>query len=366
MLTSKLTSNVVMSLFTVGLIAGCSSNSSSGSGSGSGSSTGDDDDTADPFTNGVSTLSGNAATGYVDGSRKDARFSDPVNVAYRGGQLYVADFDNGKLRVIDVDSHDTSTVISAQGFARPFGLAFAGDGTLYVSTDNDSSGNHTDMSGSIWKVDVEAKTATVLSNAIGRPRGLAVLPDGRLAVADHLHHVIELVDTTSGAATIIAGTWDVAGMVDGSGATAKFSSPYSVAVRADGTLLVTDFDNNRVRVVTLAGATSTLVGAAAGFVDGAMSAALFSHPQGLALAANGDIYVSDLDNFRVRRIVGNTVETIAGDGKAGHIDNDNPLASEIYGLEGIAFDPDNSMVYVADGNRGEVEPYNYIRQIKLQ
>ena len=73
------------------------------------------------------------------------------------------------------------------------------------------------------------------------------------------------------------------------------------------------FDNNRIRLVGLDGATSTVSGATeAGFVDGAMATARFSRPQAMSVAANGDIYVTDLGNFRVRCIVGDRVETIAG------------------------------------------------------
>jgi DNA-binding beta-propeller fold protein YncE len=356
-------SKLALTLFAGALVTACSSGMSD-----SGDDVpGGDDDGEVAFTNGVSTLAGAAEAGYIDGGRRVARFANPVNVAYRDGLLYVADFDNNKLRVIDVDSHNSGTIINQPGFKRPFGMAFASDGTLYVSTDNDQAGNHTAMSGSIWKVDVEAKTAVVVANAIGRPRGLAVLPDGRLAVADYLHHVIQIVDVKTGQATPIAGTWDAAGMVDGSGLIARFSAPYNIVVRGDGKLIVTDFDNNRIRLVGLDGSTSTLSGTAeAGFVDGSMAAARFSHPQAMAVADNGDIYVTDLGNYRVRRIVGDRVDTIAGSGKGGATDSDDRLASELYGLEGITVVPDGSMVYIADGNRGESAlPYNRVRQIKL-
>jgi sugar lactone lactonase YvrE len=341
------------------VIAACATNSSDDDGTG-------DDDGPVAFTNGVSTLSGQAEAGFVDGARKVAKFSNPVNVAFRDGTLYVADFDNGKLRAIDVDTHVTRTVVAQQGFLRPFGLAFAADGTLYVSTDNDPAGNHNLMSGTIWRVDVESGQATVIARAIGRPRGLAVLPDGRLAVADYLHHVVELVDVGTGRVTTIAGTWDGKGMVNGAGVAARFSSPYNLVVRSDGKLVVTDFDNNQIRLVGLDGSTVTLSGATeAGFVDGTMVTARFNHPQALSAAANGDIYVTDLGNFRVRRITGDKIETIAGDGKGGWVDSDNRLAAELYGLEGLSVVPDGSMVYVADGNRGESAQFNRVRQIKL-
>src|SRR5439155_12701916 len=88
------------------------------------------DDNAPPFTNGVSMLSGAAEPGYVDGVRGVARFHNPVGVAFADGKVYVADFDNGKIRVVS-DDGTTGTVVAQQGFARPFGMAFAG-GTLSV------------------------------------------------------------------------------------------------------------------------------------------------------------------------------------------------------------------------------------------
>jgi sugar lactone lactonase YvrE len=347
-----------------GMITGCAT---------SNSSTGDDDDDgggADdgdlPFTNGVSTLAGMAEAGYVDGPRKVAKFSNPVNVAFRDGKLYVADFDGSKLRVIDTTTHVTSTVINQKEFTRPFGLAFAADGTLYVGTDNNQAGAHDTMSGTIWRVDVDARSATVVANAIGRPRGMAVLPDGRIAVADYLHHVIELVDARTGQVTTIAGAWDAKGMVDGAGAAARFSTPYNLVVRSDGKLVVTDYDNNRIRLVGLDGTTTTLSGATqAGFVDGTMATARYSHPQGMSIAANGDIYLTDLGNFRVRRISGDKIETVAGNGMGGWVDSDDRLAAELYGLEGLSVVPDGSMLYVADGSRGDSVPFNRVRQIKL-
>src|SRR5262245_57372039 len=86
-----------------------------------------DGDNLGPFTNGVSTLTGGATAGDVDGARGTARLSNPVTTAVGpDGRIYVADFDNGKIRVVDATSGETSTYVDQKGFYRPFALAFAG------------------------------------------------------------------------------------------------------------------------------------------------------------------------------------------------------------------------------------------------
>ena len=321
--------------------------------------TGADPGAVGPMTNGMSTLAGSSQPGNVDGDRATARFDDPVNVA-RGpdGKTYVADFNNSKIRVVD-DAGTTTTLIAQPNFRRPFGIAFAPDGTLYVSTDN-----HSVMSGSIWRIDLGAKTATILANAIGRPRGLTPLADGRLALTDDLHHVVELLDPHTGQLTTLAGTWDKQGMADEEGAAARFATPYSVVQRKDGSLVVADFDNNRLRLVGLDGGVSTLAGAGTpGFADGSMATAEFSHPQALAIDAHDTLYVTDLGNFRIRRVRGDAVDTIAGNGTGGWVDADNPLDGELYGLEGMSVTADGSLLVVADGTRGEQVPHNYVRTV---
>ena len=318
------------------------------------------------FTRGVSTLAGYSDLGYVDGSRDINLFHNPVNVAYASdGKLYVADFDNSKIRVVDRDGTAT-TLVTPVGFARPFGMALDAGGVLYVSTDNDPNNGHSLTSGTIWRIDPRSGAVTVIANAIGRPRGLTVLSDGRLAVADNLHHVIQIVEPVTGQVSLLAGTWDASGFVDGTGAAARFATPYGLVQRPDGKLVVCDYANQRLRLVGLDGSVSTLAGTETpGFADGAITSALFNQPQGIAIASNGDLYVADSGNFRVRRITGTTIATIAGDGASGYLDADDRLTSQLHGLEGIAVVPDGSMVYVADGTRGEEGPFNRIRQIDM-
>jgi DNA-binding beta-propeller fold protein YncE len=358
-------------VLSLGLIAGCGVTGGDMSGDGGGS----DDPGGDRpaiTDKGVSTLCGWTKQGFMDGNRQVNLFNNPVNVAVGpDGNVYIADFDNSKLRSCDPKGNST-TIIAKTGFARPFGLAFAGD-TLYVSTDRDcngqadADGSTLRAKGAIWKVDVGAKTATCLMDNLGRPRGLAALKDGRLAVADYAHHTITIFDPSSRTVTPLAGTRDAAGSADGVGAAATFNVPYALAQRADGKLIVTDWANNRIRLVGMDGTVTTVGGSSAGFADGGMSGAQFNHPQGLSMASNGDVFITDQDNYRVRKISadGSNITTIAGSGTGGFKDSEDPSGAQFYGLEGLSVTPDGKTVYVADGNRGEPMPYNSVRVIKL-
>jgi DNA-binding beta-propeller fold protein YncE len=157
----------------------------------------------------VATLAGCSESGTHDGVRGDARFSNPTNVVIApGGITYVTDFDSNRIRAIDAGGA-TTTAYMAPDFSAPFGIALAPGGKLYVETDDNDRGEHSLETGTVWRVDPVEHTAEVIARDLGRPRGLAVLPDGRIAMADHQHHIISILDPASGAATLLAGVRDV-------------------------------------------------------------------------------------------------------------------------------------------------------------
>jgi sugar lactone lactonase YvrE len=357
-----LRTNLVLSLALTAL-TGCAGNGMSdddgGGGSGSGSRPG--------MTAGVSTLAGYSNPGYQDGNRQVNLFNNPTGLAFNDGKLYVADFDNSKLRVIDMEGNAT-TLIAKQNFSRPFGLVFVGN-SLYAATDRDGQGQHdpvgsTDqMTGTVWRIDIGARTATVVAEKIGRPRSLAALTDGRIAIADKAHHVIQILDPATGTVSPLAGTWNITGSADGAGAAATFNEPYGLAQRSDGKLVVADALNHKIRLVSLDGTVTTLAGSTSGYADGAGAAAKFNEPRGVTKAGN-DIYITEVGGYRVRKLSGDTVSTLAGDGTPGYKDDDNKGVAQFYGLEGIATNGDGSRIFVSDGTGGEDVPYNRIRVIK--
>jgi sugar lactone lactonase YvrE len=310
------------------------------------------------------TLAGGAASGAADGPVASASFNNPVNVAVGPDRsIYVADFDNHRIRKIS-SSGVVSTLVNQAGFVRPFGLALSGD-SLYIQTDGNSSGVISSANGAIWRLTLSTNTLTLLGEDLGRPRGLAVLPSGQLVTADLAQHILRIFNPATGAMIFLAGQSGTAGFADGMGGAARFNRPYGMAVMADGSILVADAANNRLRRVHLSGHVETFAGTgAAGSTDGPVASATFTDPQDVVIAPDGTIYVADTTSRKVRMIKHGVVSTIAGDGMRGFRDGDL-MTSRFWGLEGLDLLPDGNLV-VADGTGGEDgEPYNRVRLLRL-
>jgi sugar lactone lactonase YvrE len=314
---------------------------------------------------GVITLVGSDQPDLVDGERDEVRFNNPANLALGpDGNLYVADNDNSCVRIVR-PSGQTLTYVRQADFSHPFGLAFAPDGTLYVQTDGNDRGSRNFDTGTLWRVDRETGHATPLARDLGRPRGLAVIPDGRVVMVDNEHHVIRVFDPSTAAISDLAGVRDTPGFAEGLGAEARFDRPYDVVVVGDR-LLVADQNNHRVRSVTFDGRVSTYAGTGEpGSVNGASAAATFNRPQALAIDATGDVFVTELDGYAVRRISPDgDVTTVAGAGAGGFMDGE-PMSAQFFGLEGLDVSADGRVLFVADGNRGTQNPNHRVRRVVL-
>jgi sugar lactone lactonase YvrE len=318
----------------------------------------------------VTTIAGSDMAGNVNGAAAQALFSNPVSVVIEPtGSLLVCDFLNDSIRRIEMPNAAVavSTLTQQAGFQTPFGMTYGTDGTLYVDTDFDPAGNKTRTTGTIWKVNTTTGVATSYAVGIGRPRGLALLSDGRLVLGDYENAQLLILDTTTGIVTLLAGHPGCPGLLNGKGDVALFSIPYGVVVLPNGTIIVADEDNHVLRAVTLAGDVTTYAGDGGnGTVDGPRLSARFSQPLALAVDAAGDLFVTDVGAHRIRRVAADgTVTTVAGDGTAGFM-NGTGAASELFGIEGIASTSDGKTLYVADGTLGTLElPYNRVRKIVI-
>ncbi len=150
-----------------------------------------------------------------------------------------------------------------------------------------------------------------------------------------------------GTARVIAGD-GMSGVRDGPASRARFSDPFGVAVAADGTVFVADAGQaNSIRRIGTDGFVSTVAGGARGFADGRGHEARFDTPSGLAIDATGTLYTVDTGNNAIRRITPDgRVSTVAGDGVAGYRDGPGYQA-RFNGPIGVAVDRTGRLI-VAD------------------
>ena len=314
----------------------------------------------------VTTLAGTAgAKGSTDGTGTAARFNTPRGVGVAAdGTVYGADTFNHTIRKITsagvvTTLAGTATVpglVNGQGtaarFYYPIGVAVGVDGAVYVADYTNAAirkistgGVVSTLAGTGFAGSVNATGTTASFDC---PAGVAVGANGTVYVADSKNHKIRKI-TSAGVVTTLAGS-GVAGRADGTGVAATFNTPEGVAVGADGTVYVADSLNHAIRKITAAGVVTTLAGTGSlGSANATGTAASFSNPTGIAVAADGTVYVADLGNMRIRKITAaGVVTTLAGSGQYGSADGPGAVARFAFPY-GVAVGVDGS-VYVADNN----------------
>jgi DNA-binding beta-propeller fold protein YncE len=316
----------------------------------------------------VSTIAGSANPAVAvapDGPTLSAKFNNPTGVVLdTDGSLLITEFDGGRLRRLH-EYGVASTIVSAGSLVGPFGLSFLGDHSLIVETDFDEEGLKSTTSGALHRIKSDG-TITLIVGGLGRPRGLALLADDNVVVADRMRHTISVLKPAQGTLVSLAGERDQSGFVNGTGKAARFDSPIGVVAMADGSTLVADSENHCIRRVLADGTVFAFAGnGQRAMIDGPRLEASFARPVALARDAIGNVYVTDTGTHRIRRIaLDGTVETLAGDGEAGFADGPG-ISARFYGLEGIAVSSDGHTVYIADGNLGDGSPYHRIRKLTI-
>lgn len=305
----------------------------------------------------VVTLAGDGAPGSLDdASARRARFADPFGVAVdTQGNVFVADAGaSNRIRKIDARGAVTSIAGGAEGFASgagaaasfntPSGLALGRAGDLFIA---DTANNR------IRKLALDGTVTTIAGDGAasfrdGRandaqfngPTGVAVDGRANVYVADTYNDRIRLVTTDLEVKTLAGG--DAPGYADGDAATARFDTPCGIAVATNGDLFVADTGNNRIRKVTPDGQVSTVNLHA---TDGS-SIEIYS-PVGLAATHDNFLYVTEQSRGRIWQIAPDaTARVIAGVG-SGFADGDGQTEARFNQPAGLAVDRAGAL-YVAD------------------
>ncbi len=308
----------------------------------------------------VSTLAGSGSSGSVDGAGVTASFNSPHGVAVDGsGNVFVADTYNQKIRKItpagivstlagsgSIGSADGAGVTAS--FDSPRAVAVDGSGSVFVADASNQKirkispvGLVSTLAGSGAQGSADGAGITA---GFRFPYGIAVDLTGNVYVADASNHKIRRI-TSAGVVTTLAGAGS-AGYIDGPGTAAGFNEPRGITIDFGGSVIVADIKNHRIRRVTPAGVVTTLAGVISA-ADGNVTVANFNTPFGVAVDTDGNVFVADHENRKIRKIspVG-TVTTFAGSGFSESTDGTGTTAS-FKSPTGIAVGADRSL-YIVD------------------
>ncbi|MGN5633504.1 RICIN domain-containing protein [Streptomyces sp. AC154] len=245
----------------------------------------------------ISAFAGTGVKGFAgDGKAATAaQLYHPYGVAVdSGGAVYISEYNNHRVRKVTTDGKIQSIV---------------GTGTKGFSGD----------------------CGQAASAQLNNPRGVAVDTVGNVYIADCENHRVRKV-TADGKIHTVAGTGTKGFSGDGGPAiAAQLDGPYGVAVDSTGTLYVSDHLNRRIRKITTTGVISTIAGTGTAGSDGdggpSVSAQL-TYPRGLTVGRAGDLYIADTGAHRVRRITADgKIHTVAGAGSKGFSGDGGPATS---------------------------------------
>ena len=327
----------------------------------------------------IYTAAGAGGTVYNgDGIDATTANFDAFHVAVAtNGDLYFSDAANFRIRKVD---HSTGLISTVAGTGTS---GFSGDGGPATSAQLSApDGIGIDAAGNIYFGDaqrvrrIDSGTGIITTIAgtgnvggysgTGGPaisadlyglRDIAVNAAGDVFTAENTASAVRMVDHATGIITLFAGTPGSGGSSgDGGPATsALFSGINNLAVDGSGNVYISDRDNSDVRVVDAGtGIISTVAGVAQspGFSGdgGPATAAQLQAPQGVAVDASGNVYITDNFNLRIRMVdaVTGTISTVAGTGNTGFFgDGGFALLAELNNPVGLAAGPTGD-VFVAD------------------
>ena len=330
----------------------------------------------------ITTVAGNGTTSYSGdgGAATNASLYNPNGVAVdTSGNLFIADIFNNAIRKVTTnglittvagngspgDSGDGGTATNASLY-NPSGVAVDAGGNLFIADarirEVTTDGRITTVAGNgIYGFGGDGSAAT---NAfLANPGGVTVDASGNLFIADTFNSRIRKV-TANGIIMTVAGNGTNSYSGDGGAATdASLSNPNGVAVDANGNLFIADTFNHRIRKVTTNGIIMTVAGNGTNgyFGDGgAATNTSLSYPNGVTLDACGNLFIADSANSRIRKVTTNgMITTVAGNGLFTHSgDSGSATNASLSNPNGVAVDAKGNL-FIADSYNHVVREVNF-------
>lgn len=315
----------------------------------------------------IETIAGSMGGSTGDGGpATEARLSGPTGLSLGpDGSLYIADNGNLRVRRIAPDGVITTFAGSTFGssgdggpatlaqFNQVTDVAVGPDGSVYIADAGAHLVRRVSRDGTIRAFAGNGAIAFSgdggpATDAGMEPYGLAVGPDGSVYIADRQASRVRVVDQTGIIATF-AGTSSASFTGDGGPANlAGLSGPTGVALGPDGSVFIMDRSNHRVRKVTPQGIISTVAGNGTYGATGDGAAAVLAQlgsPTRVAVAPDGNLYIADTGNNRLRTVGSDgVISTVAGTGVSG-FGGDGGLAPRalLAGPSAVTISPDGTI-----------------------
>jgi hypothetical protein len=338
----------------------------------------------------INTFAGTGAQGFSGdgGAATSAQLDSPTGIAVdASNNVYIADTHNNRIREV-LASTGVINTIAGTGVA-----GFAGDGAAATSALlNYPTAVAVDSAGNIYIADTnshrirEIKSGTIstvagdgeqfysgdsgLATAAGldSPNGVAVDSSFNIYIGDTHNQRVRLVTFTTGIISTLAGTGVKTYTADGVAANSSaLARPRGLAISPNGTLLIADSDNDRVRAVS-GGNISTVVGSGQqGFSgDTALgTASAIDTPRVVAATANNNVLVADTENDRVRTVDGNgDLITVAGLAPTGDesLTLSGALTTVVYGSGSLTA----TYKYISNTATGNITFYDTVGSTPVQ